>query len=67
MLVSIVLTFAERIAQRNMAFTRFSVAPSLDSAHHKREQRDVNLALRLDVLTVCVVFAFVAAILIGAF
>jgi hypothetical protein len=50
-----------------MALTRFWVEPTLDSPHHKREQRDVNLALRLDVLTVCVVFAFVAAILIGAF
>jgi hypothetical protein len=29
--------------------------------------RDVDLALRLDVMAVCVVFAFVAAILLGAF
>jgi len=28
---------------------------------------DVDLALRLDVLAVCAVFAFVGAILLGAF
>jgi hypothetical protein len=28
---------------------------------------DVDLALRLDVLVVCAVFAFVGAILLGAF
>jgi len=28
---------------------------------------DVDLALRLDVLVVCAVFAFVCAILLGAF
>jgi hypothetical protein len=28
---------------------------------------DVDFALRLDVLAVCVVFAFVGAILLGAF
>ena len=30
-------------------------------------RRDVDLALRLDVLAVCAVFAFVTAILLGAF
>jgi hypothetical protein len=32
-----------------------------------REARDVDLTLRLDVLAVCVAFAFVGAILLGAF
>jgi hypothetical protein len=31
------------------------------------EECDVDLALRLDVLAVCAVFAFVGAILLGAF
>ena len=32
-----------------------------------RKECDVDLALRLDVLAVCAVFAFVGAILLGAF
>ena len=32
-----------------------------------REAPDVDLALKLDVLAVCAVFAFVGAILLGAF
>jgi hypothetical protein len=32
-----------------------------------KERRIVDLALRLDVLAVCAVFAFVCAILLGAF
>jgi len=31
------------------------------------EERDVEIALRLDVLAICAVFAFVGAILLGAF
>ena len=33
----------------------------------EREANDVNLALRLDVLAVLAVFAFVGAILLGVF
>jgi hypothetical protein len=55
------------MAHRNMVGPRFPLALSVKSGHHKRGATDVNLALRLDVLTVCVVFAFVAAILLGAF
>ena len=33
----------------------------------KAEKRDVDLALKLDVLAVLAVFAFVSAILLGAF
>ena len=34
---------------------------------HKDGACDVDLALRLDVLAICAVFAFVGAILLGAF
>jgi hypothetical protein len=59
--------FSASMAQRSMVDPRFPLSLSLESRHHKRGATDVNLALRLDVLTVCVVFAFVAAILLGAF
>jgi hypothetical protein len=32
-----------------------------------KEASDVDLALKLNVLAVCAVFAFVAAVLLGAF
>jgi hypothetical protein len=34
---------------------------------HQAGRHDVDLALKLDVLAVCAVFAFVGAILLGAF
>jgi hypothetical protein len=40
----------------------------LNLPHFKQGGRsDVDLALKLDVLAVCAVFAFVGAILLGAF
>ena len=46
-------------------FRRKSVTISLTST--VREARDVDLALKLNVLVVCAVFTFVGAILLGAF
>jgi hypothetical protein len=46
-------------------FRRKSVTIALTST--VREARDVDLALKLNVLVVCAVFTFVGAILLGAF
>jgi hypothetical protein len=39
----------------------------LDWCHLKRGSTDVDLALKLNVVAVCAVFAFVGAVLLGAF
>jgi len=40
----------------------------LDSVAPQQEEADMDLALRrLNVLAVCVVFGFIAAVLLGAF
>ncbi|HEY4856364.1 MAG TPA: hypothetical protein VIH98_06760 [Xanthobacteraceae bacterium] len=47
---------------------RFGYAPLFARLHSiEREANNVNLALRLDVLAVLAVFAFVGAILLGVF
>jgi len=47
---------------------RFGATPHFAKIRQARNRRSaVDLALRLDVLAVCAVFAFVTAILLGAF
>jgi hypothetical protein len=47
---------------------RFGATPRFAKIPQARNRRNaVDLALRLDVLAVCAVFAFVTAILLGAF
>jgi len=53
-------------AQYICHFTLAQFSARLDSLQQGRST-NVDLALRLDVLAVCAVFAFVGAILLGAF
>jgi uncharacterized membrane protein len=56
------------VATQNIwRFGSAGVFAMLSPVRQKRSMYNVDLALRLDVLAICAVFAFVGAILLGAF
>ena len=59
--------FDPPLLQRNTFAPSDQWRALLKLAKLKPGGRDVDLALQLDVLAVCAVFAFVTAILLGAF